>query len=432
MTPWVSAAYGAAARTAELISLVTPGNVPGKIGRAFSARRGIRRRYREWSIAERDRSRQLLWLHAASVGEGLMALPLLQRVRRVMPSVQIAYTFFSPSAETLAAQMDADFTDYLPFDSTGSAHMAMEALDPTALVFTKGDVWPALVRVAAAENVRLGLVSASIPASSRRTSTLGALLTRDAYRSLDIVGAASMDDAVRISKAGASADRVRVTGDTRYDQAWTRAHAEPRNAANVATVESLRSQRPTLVAGSTWRSDDRALFPAWMALRAVAPNARLIIAPHELSAPHIASIHDWASGNSLSCAALADVNPDTDVIIVDRMGVLADLYAVATAAYIGGGFHDAGLHSLVEPAVFRVPVIIGPRHADSRDAQLMLASGGAVSADDEPQLARMLIRLMTDERERADRSDAIGTVVAAELGAADRSFEIVRELLRAV
>ena len=114
------------------------------------------------------------------------------------------------------------------------------------------------------------------------------------------------------------------------------------------------------------------------------------------------------------------------------MGVLADLYAIAAIAYVGGGFHDAGLHSLVEPAVFRVPVLIGPRHADSRDARLMLATGGAISVDGESQLSRVMIRLMSDERERADRADAIGTVVATELGAGDRSFEIVRELLRPV
>ena len=429
MTPWLGAAYGVAARTAELISLVTPSGATSKIGRAFTARRGIRRRYRSWASSGRDRSRPLLWVHAASVGEGLMALPLVQSVRRALPHVQIAYTYFSPSAETLANQMGADFNDYLPFDSAGSARVALDALDPTALVFTKGDVWPALVREASSQGVRLALVSASIPASSLRKSAIGSLLTRDAYHALDAIGAASAGDATRIVEAGARSDRVRVTGDTRYDQAWTRAHAEPKN---VATIAALTSARPTLVAGSTWRSDERELFPAWISLRESVPTARLIIAPHGLSASHTAAIVGWARASSLSVAPLAAATVDTDVVVVDRMGVLADLYAVATVAYVGGGFHDAGLHSLVEPAVFRVPVLVGPRHADSRDAALMLSTGGAMSVDDAAQLARVMVRLMTDQRECADRSDAIGTVVAAELGAVDRSFEIVRELLRTV
>ena len=429
MTPWLGAAYGAAAKTAELVSLVTPRSTQNKIARAFAARHGIRRRYRNWGAKGRDRSRPLLWVHAASVGEGLMALPLVQSVRRALPNVQIAYTFFSPSAEPLAKQMGADFSDYLPFDSAGAARVAIDALDPTALVFAKGDVWPTLVREASAQGVKLALVSASIPASSLRKSTVGSMITRDAYRSLDAIGAASADDATRIVEAGARADRVRVTGDTRYDQAWERAHTELRNKEVVA---ALQSSRPTLVAGSTWRSDERELFPAWRALRAQVPDARLIIAPHEMVEGHVAFIEHWAAGGSLSASPLASATGTTDVVIVDRVGVLADLYKLATVAYVGGGFHDAGLHSLVEPAVFRIPVLIGPRHTDSRDAALMLTTGGAISVDDSPQLARTMIRLFTDETERLDRADAIGAVVAAELGAVDRTFGIVRELLRAM
>jgi 3-deoxy-D-manno-octulosonic-acid transferase len=429
MTPWLRAAYGASAWTADLATLLAPRRATGKLGRAFAARRGIRGRYKAWAATGRDRSRPLLWIHAASVGEGLMALPIVRSVRRALPNVQIAYTFFSPSAESVAPQLGAEFSDYLPFDSPASVRVALDALDPTALVFTKGDVWPELVREASTQGVRLGLVSASMPGSSLRANRIGALLTRDAYRALDSIGAASNDDATRIVQAGARANRVRVTGDTRYDQAWSRAHEQRRN---IEAVAALESERPTLVAGSTWRSDEHELFPAWIKLREAVPDARLIIAAHELTDGRLQSVSAWARASAMSSAPLAVATRATDVVIVDRMGVLADLYALATVAYVGGGFHDAGLHSLVEPAVFRVPVLVGPRHGESRDAGLMLSTGGALSADGTEQLARAMVRLMTDERERADRADAIGAVVAAELGAADRSFEIVRELLRTV
>jgi 3-deoxy-D-manno-octulosonic-acid transferase len=358
-----------------------------------------------------------------------MALPILQSVRRALPAVQIAYTFYSPSAETLARQMNADFADYLPFDSASSARMALDALDPTAIVFTKADVWPALVREASGQGVRLALVSASIPASSRRASGMGFMLTHDAYGALDAIGAASTDDAERIVAAGARPGRVRVTGDTRYDQAWARAHTAPRN---TETVSRLAGARPALVAGSTWRSDERELLPAWRDLQRTVSGARLIIAPHELADAHLLSITNWAQSASLSVAGLNDATADTDVVIVDRMGVLADLYALATVAYVGGGFHGAGLHSLVEPAVFRAPTIVGPNNASSRDAAMMLAAGGAISVDGAAQLARVLSRLMTDDAERAACAEAIGSVVASELGAVDRSFEIIRELLRPV
>jgi 3-deoxy-D-manno-octulosonic-acid transferase len=359
-----------------------------------------------------------------------MALPVLERVRTALPQVQTVYTFFSPSAEAFAQSLGADFTDYLPFDSTTAMRAVLDALVPTALVFSKGDVWPILMREATVRHVRTGLVSASVPERSRRAQGMSVAITHEAYGALDAIGAASQADARQLVRAGAHADRIRVTGDTRYDQAWTRAHTAPRNAAVIAALES---HRPTLVAGSTWPADDAELLKAWLHVRASVPGARLVIAPHELHASHLAALEGWARGHALTIARLdMDTARDADVVLVDRMGVLADLYALADAAYVGGGFHDAGLHSLVEPAVFRVPAVIGPRHTKSRDAALMLAAGGVVSADDADALARAITRLLGDSLYRAAMSDAMGVVVASELGAADRSFEIVRELLGAV
>lgn len=363
-----------------------------------------------------------------------------------MPHVQLAFTFFSPSAEDVARNMERnsifDFADYLPFDSSDSAHALLDALAPSTLVFTRGDVWPRLVAECERRGVPLGLISASMPERSRRASGLASRLTQDAYGALDLVGAASADDARALIMAGAHPDRVRVTGDTRYDQAWTRAHVTRRNQD---IVEALRSDRPTIVAGSTWPADEVQLVPAFERLRTVIPDVRLIIAPHEAGAAHVNALESRvrkfaprvsrlgsldAASNASSKAASNILN--ADVIAVDRVGVLADLYALATVAYVGGGFHDAGLHSLVEPAVFRVPAIIGPRHTASRDARMMLAAGGAMVANDSNAIVSAIERLLTDRDHRTFMADAMGCVVSDELGAADRSFQMVRELLRLV
>lgn len=359
-----------------------------------------------------------------------MAAPVLERIRRALPRVQLVYTYFSPSAEPFAERVTADFADYLSFDSARAARAALDALRPSVLAFVKGDVWPVLTVNAAARDVRLALLSASVPERSRRATGLGRLVTQRAYAALDLAGAASEEDAAQLVRAGAHPDRVRVTGDTRYDQAWERAHRAPRNTELVA---ALRAARPTVVAGSTWPADERALLPAWEQVRARVPDARLVVAPHEPHASHLARVERWAQSHGLRVAQIDDPAAiDADVVLVDRMGVLADLYAIATAAYVGGGFHAAGLHSLVEPAVFRVPTVIGPERAASRDARLMLAAGGVVGVADATALATALTRLLTDPGDRAARGEAMGSVVAAELGAAERSFEIVRELLGAV
>lgn len=430
MQAWLTLPYGAAARVIEWIARAAPASGTSKLARGLARRRAALGRYRAWASANRDPSRPLVWMHAASVGEGLMAAPILARVRRALPRAQLVYTYFSPSAETFAERVTADFADYLPFDTAHAAREALDALQPTLLAFVKGDVWPVLTAAAAARDVRLALLSASVPERSRRVSTLGSLITRDAYAALDLAGAASTEDAALLVRAGARADHVRVTGDTRYDQAWERAHTSPRNADVVAR---LRSERPTVVAGSTWPGDERALLPAWERVRTSVPNARLVIAPHEPHESQLAHVERWGAAHALRAARVDAADAaDADVILVDRMGILADLYALATAAYVGGGFHAAGLHSLVEPAVFHVPTVIGPQRAASRDARLMLAAGGVIGIADAAGLTSALTTLLTNASEHDARADAMSSVVAAELGAAERSFEIVRELLGTV
>src|SRR5689334_20982112 len=128
----------------------------------------------------------MLWMHAPSVGEGLQARPVLELARRERPDLQLAYTFFSPSAERFARGLGVDFADYLPFDTAPDASVAIEALRPTALVFSKLDVWPVLVDVAARRGVRLGMISATLAARSSRSGGLAAALLRDAYRRLEV------------------------------------------------------------------------------------------------------------------------------------------------------------------------------------------------------------------------------------------------------
>jgi 3-deoxy-D-manno-octulosonic-acid transferase len=332
MNPLLRLAYAAAGETARALAAVTP---PGdsKLARTLRARRGIRARYAAWSASQRDAGRALLWMHAPSVGEGLQARPVLQRLRAVRPDLQLAYTHFSPSAEAFARGLDVDFADYLPFDTPADARAALDALRPTALVFSKLDVWPALAREAAARRVRLGLISATLAAGSSRRSGVAAALLRDAYARLDAVGAIDQNDAERLVALGVRRDVITVTGDTRYDQVWTRARQADRGSALLAP---LASSRPTLVAGSTWPADERVLLTAWTALRRAHHDVRLVIAPHEPTEAHLTPIEAWGAAERLATARLSAPGAGTaDVVVVDRVGVLGDLYALADAAFVG-------------------------------------------------------------------------------------------------
>ncbi|MGH7626217.1 MAG: 3-deoxy-D-manno-octulosonic acid transferase [Gemmatimonadaceae bacterium] len=368
-------------------------------------------------------------MHAPSVGEGLQARPVLDILRGRHPAWQFAYTFFSPSAEPFAQSLGADFTDYLPFDTTGDMRSALDALRPHAIVFSKLDVWPTLVREADGRGVRLALISATLAAGSSRRGRLAAALLRDAYSRLDTVGAIDPDDAARLTGLGARDAVITVSGDTRYDQVWARAQAvrtdDPRLAA-------LRGARPTLVAGSTWPADEAVLLAAWEQVRRSFPDARVIIAPHEPHVVRLRSIESWAARAGLSCVRLGAA-PDTaaDVVLVDRVGVLGELYALADVAYVGGGFHAAGLHSVLEPAAFGAPVLVGPRHQDSRDALLLLRSGGARAVSDPSNTAAALDEWFARANARRDAGAQARRLVQDGRGAAQRSAALVEALFDA-
>lgn len=418
--------YAAAGQLARGAAAVAPPR-QSKIWSALRARKGIRARYQGWGEAERDRTRELLWMHAPSVGEGLQARPVLLTARERRPDLQLAFSFFSPSAARFAAELPVDFADYLPFDTPGDVRVALQSLQPAALVFSKLDVWPILTREASRLGVSLGLISATLAAASSRRSGWATGLLRQAYASLDSVGAVDAADADRLVELGVRPGVITVTGDTRFDQVWERARSVDMSGALLGP---LASDRPTLVAGSTWPADEAELLPAWAALASREAGVRLIVAPHEPTPGHLEPVEQWAANAGLRLARLGtDGAATADVILVDRTGVLGQLYALADVAFVGGGFHSAGLHSVLEPAAFGAPVLFGPRHQASREAGLLIHRGGGRSVEDSAELEDALRTWLLSPAYREPVGTAARATVRAGLGAAERSWALVKALL---
>lgn len=407
-----------------------------KLWRSVQARRGIMGRWQQQAAAVRDPSRPLVWLHAPSVGEGLQARPVAHALRTLMPEAQQAYSFFSPSAERFAESVGADISDYLPFDSEADADALLDALRPSVLVFVKLDVWPVLVERATRRGIPVMMLSATLAEGSGRRRPLSRALLQDAYAAMAAVGVIDSAHGARLTQLGVRAACVRHTGDTRFDQVWERAQ---RVDHTTPVLRHTASTRPTLVAGSTWPADEAVLLPAWESLRAAVPSARLIIAPHEPTRAHLAPLMTWAEGTALPHATLGQLERgerrahDVDVIIVDRVGVLGDLYAHATVAYVGGGFHKAGLHSAIEPAAFGAPVLFGPGHRMSREAGLLLEAEAARAVYAVAGLRDALRGWLDTDADaqvaRARAGEAARRVVQQELGATARSVALVREVL---
>jgi len=446
--PWYRAAWALARPIAGLAA-----RGDSKLARAARGRLGGAGALAAWATAHRERGRPLVWMHAASVGEGRQAEAILQRLRAARPGWQFVYTFLSPSAERFAATLPVAFAGYVPADTPGETGRALDALRPDLLCFSATDVWPELVRQASRRGVRLALVSANLSATSSRLGTVARSLLGPAYAAFDRVGAIDDADAARLVALGVREDRITVTGDTRHDAAHARAAAVDRTAPHLRALAADGDLRPILVAGSTWPADETRLLAALGRVLGEGTALRLVLAPHEPTAAHLSGLAEslpLALGSLVRVRSLSELEVQLgggsqpggsqdvgarpagagwDVCLVDRVGVLADLYATATLAYVGGGFGTAGLHSVIEPAALGVPVLFGPRWQGSRDARLLLDAAGGRSVSDEATLAAALRHWLHDETARAAAGAAARAVVDRGQGAAERSVGLLLSLL---
>ncbi|HUG39645.1 MAG TPA: glycosyltransferase N-terminal domain-containing protein [Longimicrobiales bacterium] len=437
--------------------------------RAVRGRRASLARFEAWGAAERDPSRRLIWVHAPSVGEGLMAQAILGALREARPNVQLVFTHFSPSAERIAARVGADVAGYLPWDTGGPVRRALGALRPSAIAFVRTEIWPVLTREAVRVGTPLFLVNAVLAEDSSRLRWPARGFLAPVYRRLDGVGAVSEEHARRYERLGVRPAAIRVTGDARFDQVAgrisrrglldLRARLSEAGDAGVArdVFDALPGELPaifrllwdpsrfTVVAGSTWGPDEKTLVPVLGVIRRER-RLRLVIAPHEPTPAHLDALEGRLERSGLRHARLgalvaggggaasAPARPAggldggvPDAIIVDRLGILADLYALADLAYVGGGFHSGGLHSVVEPAGLGVPVLFGPNHGNAREAAALAQRGGGFLVRGAGDVEALIRSLAADRQALAAAGEAAGSYVASEAGAAARTAAMILE-----
>lgn len=402
-----------------------------KLARGLAGRRDAHARLVAWAEERRDPSRPCLWFHAPSVGEGLQARAVIEALRRRSPEAQVVYTHFSPSAEPLAAGMRAHCAGYLPWDLVSTVGPVLDALHPDCVVFTKTEVWPVLVSEAARRGIRCALVGGTVPPGAGRARWPARALLRTTWRRLDVVGAISGADRDGFAALGVRPEALVVTGDPGIDSAAGRARAADPAAPYLDPFH--RHPSPTVVAGSTWPSDEEVLLPALEDARARVEEIRVIVAPHEPAPGHVSALIERLGSAGWRPATLSEVERSgiegRDAVVVDRVGVLAHLYTVATVAYVGGGFHDAGLHSVLEPAAAGVAMAFGPRHRNARAAGDLLEVGGARVVGGRAGLADAFTTWLIDPHQRDYAGRAALDYIGRHAGAAERSAALLLDLV---
>ena len=426
-----SGSYAAALRLLRLLSpLLSRGD--SKLAVGLRGRTGARETLAAWGRSRPDPGRPRVWLHAPSVGEGLQARAVLERLRARLPAVEAAYTFFSPSAETFSSSLRAGVASYLPWDVPSEMDALLADLSPALVGFTKTEVWPGLTAAAHARGIPVVLLAATLEPGAGRLRPGARQFLRPAFASLSRVFAVAADDAGRFECLGVPQERIEVTGDPGIDSAWTRAREAPARAPYLLPFR--RDPRPTLVAGSTWEGDEEILIPAAAALASGKPRPRVIVAPHEPRPDHLAALERRARRAGLATVRLGEVerrgsDGGSDVVIVGRLGVLAHLYTVGTVAYVGGGFGRAGLHSVLEPAAAGLPVLVGPRYRTSRPARDLVALRAGEAVSGTTGLVDSLRRLFTGDDLREETAARASGYIERHRGAAEQTAEAIRRII---
>lgn len=337
-----------------------------------------------------------IWFHVSSLGEFEQARPLIEAYRERYPCTQIVLSFFSSSGyQACEDYAQADVVIYLPSDTQRSVRQYLDILRPNIVVFVKYDFWPTMLSELGKREIRTYLVASAFREEQIFFRSWGRWYG-ELLKVFERIYVQDTASACLLQKIGIQ--HVQVAGDTRFDRVRQVA-ASPKH---VKVAEWLRSEYPSLlVAGSTWRIDDRLLLEVWAAM----DNYGLILVPHELDDSYIDELISHASRSLYRLSDLEELSTEelrilkVEGIVVDCIGLLSSLYQYASVAYIGGGF-GKGIHNAMEAAAYGLPILFGPKIDKFREAKDLVACGAAFVVNSEEDILLRLGMLAEDTERR--------------------------------
>ncbi|KOS06545.1 3-deoxy-D-manno-octulosonic acid transferase [Flavobacterium akiainvivens] len=357
------------------------------------------------SISAADK---VIWFHAASLGEYEQGLPIMEKMRELHPAHKILLTFFSPSGYEIRKNTPAaDVVVYLPMDTLGNARKFLKLAHPDMAFFIKYEFWPNYLNGLKAANVPTYLISGLFRPNQAFFKWYGGIY-REAFKAFTHFFVQYESSKGLLKSIGFT--NVSVSGDTRYDRVSR--ILEQNNT--LPFIEEFIDDKTTIVFGSSWPKDESLFVPYINQSNGV----KFVIAPHTFGESHIQELLTSLKKPALLYTEKEGKNlRDYDVLIINTIGLLGKIYSYADAAYVGGGFGTAGLHNILEPAAFGVPVVIGPNHTKFPEAVALAHAGGVIVVHNEEQMTNTLHDLVTNEVYRHETGHIAGSFVSMSRGA---------------
>jgi len=350
-----------------------------------------------------DPSGQTIWFHAASLGEYEQGLPVIEKIKVKYPSHQIILTFFSPSGfEVRKNNAVADVTVYLPLDTKSNAKKFLDLVHPELVFFIKYEYWPNYLNELKKRNITTYLISGIFRDNQMFFKWYGGFYRKalDAFDHFFVQNVRSKELLFKLGKTN-----VTVSGDTRFDR--VAAILEKDNSLDF--IREFRNETVTIVVGSSWPKDENLIVDY---INSTNNNVKFIIAPHNIKAEQIAQLKNSISRKTVLYSEKENKNlSDFDVFLIDTIGILTKIYSYADIAYVGGGFGNPGVHNILEPATFGVPIVIGPNFSHFAEAIALVSNGGCVSVSNQDELDEAFENLIRNEDIRNEKGSICSTFV---------------------
>ena len=365
-----------------------------------------------------------IWVHAASVGEVAAASPLVGALSRRGEPVLL--TVMTPTGRSVAQRLAGPGVTvaFAPLDFASPVKTALRSVAPRALLVVETELWPNLIVEAASRGATVGIVNGRLSERSLRRYRLPGFPLSHLREAISFVACRSRTDMERFLSLGFPSTRLTVAGDSTFD-----ALGEPLSENERARLRSVLSagSSKVVVFGSVRPQEERAVVEvAAAALRE--PNVRVVIAPRHLS--RVPAVAERLSSSGLSASTWSGLSSGqgeaAQVVVLDTMGELAEIYSIAHVAFVGGTLAPYGGHNPLEPAAQGVPVVFGP-HTDSCDdaARLLVSAGAAAVVEDGSELRDVVLALLTDEARRAAMGRSALEAVASRRGAVGNTMELL-------
>lgn len=366
----------------------------------------------------KKQNHRLLWFHTSSMGEFEQIIPLLERLRKEEKTVQIAVTFFSPSGFVPFRNTPlADWVSYLPLDKKKQIEKIYSLLQPDLLCLVKYDFWPNLIRVVTHHNTSVIALGATFR-SGQVFFWPYSFGMRNILHKLTHIFVLNEASKTLLKKSGI--EHVTRLGDLRVD----RVQAIKQQAPDLSILENFTENKTCFIAGSTWAEDHAVLAPTV----AKFANLKWIIAPHKVNEKNITTLLQ-VFPNAIRWSQYSEKNRNSNVLLLDTIGVLAAAYRIAEFAYVGGAMGNSGLHNTLEAAVHGIPVFIGPNFKRYPEAVTLVRSGGLRVVKDSKQLQEMIDLFLYNEKEKRTAKKANLSYFKSHQGATEQIFSYINQLI---